>query len=155
MAPAVGGDPHPDAQGEGDPDAEQAEHEQPVGPGVAGDAVVEVLERAVRAELRKPSVGLPPLIQAASPNRSRLPSSGRAGVVAQGEKLVEERPQERQPEGDAQQGQRPRAKVVGAVFSVAGSPVRCPRAGWWRSWCDPAFPSGGCSCLSASRDTGG
>ena len=56
-APAAAAIRIPNAEGEGETDAEQAEHEQPVGPGGAGDAVVEPLEGAVGAELQEPLGG--------------------------------------------------------------------------------------------------
>ena len=69
-------------------------------------------------------MGLPPLIQAASPNRSTAARPRRAGGEAQGEQLVEERPQEREPEADPQELPAPGGRRSwAAVASVTGDAV--------------------------------
>src|SRR5690348_10280044 len=90
-----GRDAHADAQDEGDADAGEGEHEEPVGPGGAGDGVVEALERAGRGELEEAG--------------GRVPAVDPGGLgrrlVAEAEQLVEERPQEDCAEGDAHAGE--------------------------------------------------
>src|SRR3954447_10046039 len=105
QAAGHGGDPHREAERQRQADAEQAEHEQDVSPGRARDAVVEAREGAVRAEGEEPLGGaaaVDPRRRAEAVDVTRLVD---AGGVAEGQQLVGERPQERQPEGDPQQRQ--------------------------------------------------
>src|SRR4051794_980010 len=77
------GDPHRYSHDQRDADAGEADHEQRVGPGLSGDAGVELLERAGRTEGEKAFGGAP----------AADPSVGVCGFVAKTERLVEERPQ--------------------------------------------------------------
>ena len=61
---ADGRDPQPDPQDQGDTDAQQAEHEQPVRPRSPAHAWKVDLEGPTATRLRNPLVGEPPLIQA-------------------------------------------------------------------------------------------
>ena len=73
-------------------------------------------------------MGLAPLIQAASPKRSRLPVLVVAGVEPEGERLVEERPEEGDAEGDPERAERPtEAGGVGGGSAAHGDSVVV----WW------------------------
>ena len=83
-------DAHGDAEHQGDADACEAEHEQPVSPSRTGDGVVGALEGSSRAEAEEPEGGA----AAVDPGVLRL------RCVAESEHLVEERPQEDPAERD-------------------------------------------------------
>jgi hypothetical protein len=97
----TGGDPHPDPEHQGEADTEQAGHEEPVRPRRAGDVVVEALERSVRAELQE-ALGRAGAVDprgVAEPVEAALLVV--AGVEAERERLVQERPEEDPAERDA------------------------------------------------------
>src|SRR5215203_2311988 len=89
------GDADADAEDEGGADGGEAEHEQPVGPAGAGDVVVEALEGAAGG------VGE----EAFGGGSAVEPGPFGGGGVAQAEQFVEERPQERGADDDAQGGE--------------------------------------------------
>ena len=124
------GDPHADAQGEGEADAEQGQHEQRVGPDGAADAVVEALERAVGAELEEALGGAAAVDPGGVAEAVEVAVLVVAGVEAQGQQLVEERPQEGQPEADPEQGQRTASQGRGGLRVLGGGRAAVSACRW-------------------------
>ena len=109
-------------------------------------------------KVRNPSVGLPPLSQAASWARSRSPPGNRLrstepGAEAQGEGLVEEGPQEGHSEGDPQDGEGAGQADPGDLFGLGGGDAfgadvvlavddvhRHLLLGWWVCWVTTTVP---------------
>src|SRR5699024_8020684 len=100
----------------------------PVDPCPTGDRVVEALERAVRTELQEAERR----VAAVDPRRVTEPVDGGAvlrpaGREPEGEQLVEDGPQEGEPDGDAQDRERAtrdEVEVVGAGGCDALAPDR-------------------------------
>ncbi|UMG91891.1 GNAT family N-acetyltransferase [Nocardioides sp. TF02-7] len=110
------GGPHADPEDEGEADAGEADHEEPVGPGVARDAVEELTHRVVLGdaegqEAEGGAAAVDPGVGAEVVDRAGL--GALAGGVAEGEQLVEEGPQEGHAEADPQDGQRTPGGAVG------------------------------------------